>query len=483
MKKSDIKNKFSNAVKTKQFKKGSYSTAVMVIILGIAIVINLLVGSLPTSFKNIDISSNEFYTIGDVSKEVIDNIQYDIDIIVTTAKADVDTRISTLLDKYADSSEHISIEYIDSVLYPSVLTTYSTTADTVVVKCEDTDKTTTIPFTDIIVYDETYYYYYGYTIETEFDGEGQITTALDYVSNDNDKVIYELEGHSETALGSNVSELIEKSNFTVSSVNILTNNGIPDDCSMIICNLPLRDLADDELELLREYLAGGGNIILLLSDSADDTPNFDSLMADYGISTVEGYIADTERYYGQSIYQIFPEYSSGNITGALSDNSDYTLIYGSTGLNIEAVDDSISTDAFLVTSSSGAAVISETDYSTGVYTLAVQAVQTIEEDTEETEETEDTESISSTFTVYGASTIIDNDLTSYYTNLYNLDVFMSSITACFDDVSNISIASISLETSYNTFTNANTIGAIFIFVIPIILIVVGIVRWVKRRKL
>ncbi len=456
-----MKREKHNLIGTKAFRKGSYSTVIMVVIIAIVIAANVMFSKLPTAARNIDVSSNNLYSIGDTTHSVLDGLKNDVEIVVIKDKESTDKRISTLLAKYADYSDHIKVTYKDPVLYPSVLTTYDTEENNIVIKCDATDKTTKVAFSDIIVTSTSYY---GSTYETSFDGEGQLTKAIDYVSNENNKLIYTISGHGESDLGKNISELISKSNFNVKSVNLLVDNGIPDDCDMLICNQPTKDLADDELKLLREYMENGGKMTVVLADTTTKTPNFDALMADYGISKVNGYIADTERYYGQNVYQIFPNYSSGDITGKFG-SEEYTLLFGSLGLKVEETD-GVTVDEFLTTSDKGAAVVGENDYTEGKYTLAAAATKD-----------------ESRFTVFGSASIIDDEFTSYYTNLMNLQVFMNSITSNFDDVSNISIDSISLQTTYNTIANGSGIGAIFIGIIPVALLILGFLRWFGRRKL
>lgn len=456
-----MKREKHNLIGTKAFRKGSYSTVIMVVIIAIVIAANVMFSKLPTAARNIDVSSNNLYSIGDTTHSVLDGLKNDVEIVVIKDKESTDKRISTLLAKYADYSDHIKVTYKDPVLYPSVLTTYDTEENNIVIKCDATDKTTKVAFSDIIVTSTSYY---GSTYETSFDGEGQLTKAIDYVSNENNKLIYTISGHGESDLGKNISGLISKSNFNVKSVNLLVDNGIPDDCDMLICNQPTKDLADDELKLLREYMENGGKMTVVLADTTTKTPNFDALMADYGISKVNGYIADTERYYGQNVYQIFPNYSSGDITGKFGPE-EYTLLFGSLGLKVEETD-GVTVDEFLTTSDKGAAVVGENDYTKGKYTLAAAATKD-----------------KSRFTVFGSASIIDDEFTSYYTNLMDLQVFMNSITANFDDVSNISIDSISLQTTYNTIANGSGIGAIFIGIIPVALLILGFLRWFGRRKL
>ena len=84
--------------------------------------------------------------------------------------------------------------------------------NTIVVSCEETGKTTTVAFTDILVMDQYSYYYYGTTSYTEFDGEGQLTSAVNYVTSDSQKKIYYTTGHGEATFSSSVTDLLEKNN-------------------------------------------------------------------------------------------------------------------------------------------------------------------------------------------------------------------------------------------------------------------------------
>ncbi len=101
-------------------------------------------------------------------------------------------------------SYYISVEWIDPVLHPSALTEYEASENTIVVSCEDTGKRTTVSFDDIIVMDMSSYYYTGSASEAEFDGEGQLTSAVNYVTTTESGTIYRTSGHGETTLSSTI---------------------------------------------------------------------------------------------------------------------------------------------------------------------------------------------------------------------------------------------------------------------------------------
>ena len=62
-------------------------------------------------------------------------------------------------------------------------------------------------------------------------------------------------------MSSAVSDLIEKQNFESETVNLLTEGSVPEDCDLLIIDGPTSDLADDEKDMLTEYMAQGGHMI------------------------------------------------------------------------------------------------------------------------------------------------------------------------------------------------------------------------------
>ena len=88
----------------------------------------------------------------------------------------------------------------------------------------------------------------------------------------------------------------------------------------------------------------------------------------------------------------------------------------------------------------------------------------------------------SRLTVISAGSLIQSQITDSFANLANTDIFMNAVTANFDETENISIPAKSLEITYNTVTNPNTWGMIFIGLIPIGLIATGLVIWIRRKR-
>lgn len=480
--------KIKNLFQSTKMKQGSYSVGLTAIVLAIVIAANLVVGQLPENIRNIDVSDVNLYEITEVSRNLLDSLEDDVTFTVLAEKASTDERITTFLSKYAGLSKHISVEWIDPVMHPSALTEYNASADTIVVTNESTQKSTTVSFSDIIVIDYSSYYYTGSYSESEFDAEGQLTSAVNYVTNDTEETIYVTGGHGEASLSETISDLLKKNNYSVSEVNLLMDAQIPSDCSLLLLNAPMTDIAEVEQECISEYLAEGGKVMILLGETVGtEMPNLGNLLAEYGMEIADGYIADTMRCYQGNPYYIFPELSvSGDMAQGIS--AEMVLLVYAQGLNlIDAARDTVSVDEFMTTSN-GAYAVTEDAQTAGTYIIGAVATETvsIEEDDAETEESadeeENTETKTSRLTVISSETLIDSQITDTFSTLENTTLFMNAVTANFEGVQNLSIEPKSLAVEYNTVQHAGLLSLFVIFGIPAILLIGGVAVWFKRRK-
>ena len=495
-KKGNLKRMFH----TSGTKHGSYSVGMTVLVVAVIIVLNLVVGQIPEAYRNIDVSSTKIYDISDTSKDLLKGLDNKIDMKVLAVKDETDDRITTFISKYAALSDKIKVEWIDPVLHPSALTEYNTSQNTIYVSCEATGKSTTISFDKILVSDSSSYYYSGSSSYTSFDGEGQLSSAVNYVTSDVQKKIYTVTGHGEDSLSTTITDLMTKNNYTTEELNLLMTDSIPDDCDLLLMDGPTNDLSDDEVSLLSGYLGEGGKVMCLLGDTGlASLPKLAGLLKDYGIEGADGYIADPQRCYQNQPYYIFPVL---NLSGDMADgiSSQMVLLMNSRGLTTtDPARDTITTSAFMTTSEQAYAVTEE-DQKQGTYDLGVVATETISSDSDSSDATssdsdsstdasstdtssdDSTESKESRLTVISAGSLIDQQITDAFSQLENTQVFMNAVTANFDGVTNLSIEAKSLTTEYNTVQHAGGFSILVVFGIPAVVLIGGFVVWFRRRK-
>lgn len=484
----------TSSLKTVTTKQGAYSIAAIVIVLIIAVVVNLIGGKLPASVKEIDISSNKVYEISDTSREMLLELEEDIVITVIAEVNSVDDRLKTFLEKYTALSEHLKLEFVDPVAHPSALTEYETETNTVIVSCEKTEMSTQIPIDDILVADYSYYYYTGSADITAFDGDGQLTAAINHVKGSEKKKLYCLTDHGEEDLGTTLSGLMTKAGISTEEYSLVMKDKIPDDCDLILINGLASDLQKSEVKRLNAYIKAGGDVVILLSENCPDEGNYVDFLKDYGIHLETGYVADMQRNYQGNYYYIFPNVNTYDEVFTDGLTSGLILMGNSKGFTLDEETEEVYPVSILETSEDGY-VVSESEEKQGVYAVGVVSTYTRkvegeyetdaeEENSEDTDDdtTAETETIEGTLTVYGSNTLINDNVTSGFSGLDNNTLFMNSVTDAIGDIDNLAIEAKSLQVQYNTPQYGGFISFMIIFVIPIAIVIVGFVFWMRRRK-
>lgn len=462
----------ASAAKARHFRRGAFSAGVTALAVAVVVIFNLLAAQLPDSVTQFDMTSSGIYDISQTSVDYLSAVTEDVEIHVLENKDSVDSRIVRFLHKYEELSDHLSVEYTDPVVHPSVLSKYGAESNTVVVTCPATGRQESFALDDVIGYDPMSYYYYGTKTETDFDAEGLLTSAVDSVLSGATRKVYQTSGHEESSLPSDVEELLGKSHLSVESVNLMTNNGVPEDCDLLLILAPARDLADDELTMLRDYLASGGQVVYCMNSQLTSLPNFEALCASYGMSVADGVIADTQRYYQNIPFLFFPVTdTSVDAAGTLSADAT-VLFYNTRGMTLTTPErDSITVQSFLNTSEGGCAVTEDGSQTTGVYSVGAVATEEIDDN------------LTARLTVYGSMSLIDPTITGTATNLDNNRLFAQSVICGFSDISSINIEPVSLQEPTNTVSTGGLWALLFILVIPLAVIILGFVRWMRRRRL
>lgn len=470
MKKLNLRAAVRKAAAVRTSRYGLWSAGITALAVVIVIAVNLLVGQLPEKWAQLDMSGSGIYDISDTSRDFLADLTEDVEIHVLADEDSLDSRITRFLSLYQDLSDHLTVEYTDPNVFPSVLTTYGVDAGTVVVTCEATGRQESFSIDEIIGYDIMSYYMYGVQSETDFDAEGLLTSAVDLVLGGATRTLMELEGHQETALPDTVTEQLDKAHLSVESLNLLTDGGVPEDCDILVINAPRRDFSADEISALSEYLACGGQVVCMLSDVS--LPNLEGLLAQYGITVWEGLVADTQRFYQNNPYAIFPlADTSVDVTAGLDDDAT-VLFYAARGMTLtDPVRDTITVSSFLTTSDGGVAVVDENNQTTGTYAVGALATEPIDD------------GITARLTVFGSNAPADESLIAQFPSLENLSLFVSAVTVGFDDVGGLDIAPVSLSTPTNTILTGGLWGLLFILIIPAALLIGGFLHWNRRRRM
>lgn len=480
----DVKNTFN-----KRFKRGSYSSVLTLIVIVAVVVANYLVAEIPTKYTELDVSGRELYVISDETKELLGGIKEEVTIYLVAQSGGEDSIIEELLERYQELSRHIKVIYQDPVENPSFTMKYSENTvyeNSLIVESGKR-------FKIVSIYDIYKNSYVGtdengeaqYT--TDFEGEGQLTSAIKYVLTDKLPTLYALTGHEEMEIPDALATSIEQENIAVEDLNLIVQNKIPEDCDGIIALWPQRDFTEDELSLLMDYMEQGGKMLLITGyayeESADQTaynekemPNLKKLTSAYGLTTKQGVVLEGDAgHYVQYNHYVVPEYRNHVITKPLENSKINCLVPLAQALEEVETSENVEISYLLQTSE-----------------FAYRKANPFSSETMEKAEEDETGIFQ-----LGAAVRKGDSALVYFTTAYlvdeetniliaggNYDLLINAAGWLCDHEEAITIRGKNMDSGYVTMTSRQSMvwSILMVGALPVLLIISGIVIWIVRRR-
>lgn len=467
------------SVSVKHLSLGAYSSGMILASVAIVVVINLFIGQLPSTWTSIDLTSQKLYSLTDQTKEFVKNLEEDITIYVLVSEDEQDTILGQTLARYNDLSDHITVEYVDPTINPRFLSQYtsgSVTVNSLIV--ESSQRSKVIDYADI--YESSIDYYTYTTTTTGYDGEGQITSALDYVTSTDLPKLYFTTGHGEGTLSSAFSAALTKANVEYDTINLMDYDAVPEDAVCLFINGAVNDFSEDDKDKVIDYLDNGGKVITVVGYSEDKLPNYEEILGYMGLTLAEGLVLEGDsNYYYQVPFYLLPDVSYSTYTTGVY-GSYYIFTPYAQGLIVPEEDtEEISYNTFLSTTESAYSKVgleNATSYEKaeedidGPFAIGVEAEKVLEEG-------------SATMVVYSCSQIFTDSVSQQVAGA-NLTVFSNTVSAFIDNEVNVSIPSKAYEVSYLTINSARIllIALVTTVILPIGCLVAGFIIWFKRRR-
>ena len=470
-------HKKTKPVQTNQiaFKGGSYSLLMTGIVLAILIVVNIFASVLPKTLTRYDISSTKLYSITSNTKVVVNALKKDVTIYWIVQADEEDDVIENLLAKYDSLSDHIKVVKKNPDIYPTFAAQYTSDDvpnNSLVIECGDRSRF--VSYNDIYVQEANMS---TYSYDSSFDGEGAITSAIDYVVSEELPQIYVLEGHGEKELASGFSKQLEKDNMETKTFSLLNEDAVPEEADCVLIYAPTSDISTEEKDILSDYVKGGGKLMVLAGPTEDGTlENLYSLLKDYGVETADGVVVEEDRtdYAFQAPYVLLPDIASSEITDPLIDENYYAIMPIAQGMTIKDTSGAVS--ALLTTSDTSYSKVEGYGISTyekeegdidGPFAVAVSIA--CENDGQ---------------IIWFSYSDFLEDMYNSYSSGANLDLGMNALSSLIGESEAVAIRSKSLEYSYLTIdsSTASLLKVLMIGVFPLTFLGVGICVVVRRRR-
>jgi ABC-type uncharacterized transport system involved in gliding motility auxiliary subunit len=201
--------------------------------------------------KRFDLTSEKLYTLSDQTRKTVAGLRKDVTVMRFAKNPDAD--LGDRMMEYKSLSPRIHYEVVDPDAKPEVAKQYGVArAGQVIVTS-------------------------GSRIERlENTDEVDITSAILKVSSDAQKTVCFVEGHGEKSITasdahgySSVAAELSRENYQTKSVNLVSSNEVPPDCTVLVEAGPAQSLFLQEVEMIGKYLDNGGKALILVDPQVD----------------------------------------------------------------------------------------------------------------------------------------------------------------------------------------------------------------------
>ena len=481
-------------IRKKWLSNTAQTFALIAVLVAIFIGINLYVKNL--QLETIDVTKDKLYTLSDSSKDAIKGIDKDVKIYLFGIEDG--STLANFVKQYSAVNKHITWEFLSKASNLAKVEEFDLSEgyQIVVVECGNDSK----------IIDASYELQsYDYTTGQEVDlTEQTITNSILAVSTDQKPKVYFTIGHEEYALENELTVLstyLNNEAYEVSNVNIMTEGKIPDDCNLLVIMAPVKDFTEQEVESILNYINNGGDILIAsdVGNTAENYPNLQRVYDQYGTTLDhKGYVyeKDTNRALSNYPNIFMPEvssssditsdiYSSGAViwlpyAGRLTFVSDEELA------NLKVSKEELLTsseDSLYVTDITQSPEQAANSAEKGASIISAAMTKTIKDAEGDNEAIE-----SKAIIIANASFITDykvEQLSSTYPVSYlgnNKDFMLNSIASLTKKENTLKIRKDMSTSTYAPTQTQHRIVIAIIFIVPILIIFIGIVIGILRKR-
>jgi hypothetical protein len=487
----------SRSDKLKLFSIGSVVLLAAIIIVG-----NFLFDKILGTALTFDFSDTAQNSITQVSADYLNGLPQDTHIrIVGLFKRPENVAgtsyqcIIPLLDDYArKSGGKVTVDYIDPTEQPSIISSldptgsYDLASNSGNFVVEYNGRIKIVTPMECYIYDVTKYYSSGVYFVTGNNTEYTFTNAMNSLTQGFASKAYVVTGLKEDT-HVNLDKILVAMSVDVAELQVSDNFSIPDDCNLLILNGPNTDISEKMYVAMSDYLNKGGKIFIAVDyNTLNVNEKFDRLnrlLNQMNINIDPLLVYENDPGYQRS------GYATDSVVVAEDKFSGYSALpylHSTNARSVRKTDVSVplvDTYPVLVTSSNAATAEVDANgnpdengiMNVGKYNVAMYSCRN--------------DGNSAELFVFGTTNFSsDSFINDYSLNDDNVEFFRSCIRELADsqlgttiNIATKDVDNFSIDATKATSSTATLMLVIFMIVIPVILISMAVIIYMKRKNL
>lgn len=501
-KKKNKKNKnnknggLKSFLKSRKAKHGTVAIGIVAAVVAVVILVNIICSLLVDRFPNIkiDMTANSSFALQEDTTDYVSHLAKNVNVTVLMNKDDFESggtymvQAINLLEKMESTSDgKLKLDYIDLTENPTFTAKYTDVDWTnssgnylMVVECGDQYRVLTLD--DCFEYDQETYSYYGQINVTGSKVEQAVVTAILNVTTEDKVVVDMITGNNEQDYSA-VKTLLENNAYKVNEISLATQD-VEEDAKIAVLFAPSVDLDEQAVSKLSKWLDNDGKygrtLIYVPTADMQSTPNLDDLLNEWGMSIDSGYVFETSDDHlvsSRSPYAFLVDYTDYYKDG-LKNQGIPVVVSEAHAVNVK--DESVAHSILNTSSKAGIYPINaeeDWDYNDAVKGEPIcVAAEGVKSSTDETE---------SKLVVFGSYLMFNENIMSF--NSYNNSAYLMNVinTVSGHDDTGITIETKQMESAelgVSDVSTTNAVMVIFVIVVPIAVIIIGLVLWIRRRN-
>ncbi len=507
---SDVEVKKQSKIKkilhSRKFSRGWLSIAIIAVFLACVVAVNIIASVLENKFPSlsVDITSSNMYQLQDDTKKLCKNVNKDIDIYLLSdedAFTSYDSSFGVayfsqalqFFKEIAALNSHITFKFEDTASNPSFAKKYSnlnlTTSgsSTICVIDAGNDRYKGLSMTDFFETENDSST--GYTKIKSSKVEQAVCTAILGLTKENvAKACFVTSSGVNSSYFSTLKTFLDNQAYSTSTVDLDSNNKVPNDCDILLFVAPTTDISEQALKKVNDYLntakKSNKTFVYIPAPAVINggTPNMDSFLEEQGIKIDNKWIYEEDNDY------LTPLSPNDNRLSTFDyDDSDFT----------DGIDSSTKVAMFdtwniTLTKGSSAKVLLKSSKKADLLPTDAKSTDDIKKGSGKAlngaviNQSEVSDGVNKNVVVIGSYDALCGDLltkysqynnSKYFANLFNLLTENDGETITINSAT-ASDTSLGLEAA----SDALFPSILFVGIIPLGVLILGIVIWAVRRK-
>jgi ABC-2 type transport system permease protein len=487
----DLQPKKVSFFRRRSFKYGSAATIFTIAFIVVIILVNIGLTWVSNKYPiSIDLTTKQTYKISSQTVKFVKGVKPKIEIDVMSTKTSIMgttlAPVVKILDQYPQYNSNITVNYIDLTQNPSFAANFKESLSDYDVIVRSGSRYKYISVNDLVTTNTDSST--GQTSITGFTAEQQLDTGILYVTTSNLPTVTFTTGHSE-ADSSAMQSLLESNNYQVETKNI-SSDGIDNNAKVLAIVYPKTDFTSEEIKKIDDFLNNGGNegknLMVFFDPSQTVLPNLEAYLKDWGLGVGSGVVYDTQNSYGTNPFYLVNGATDSttlanlpsNMTGEIADSRPVNLLFTTkndctTSSLVSSMDTAqlwnppagVASATFKVSSSDPVSA----------YTLMARSDKNL---------VTNNVSVDSNIIVSGSTDAFNTSLLQE-PSLNNADIVLDTINKITNFKSPINIEA---KTSDSTTLNIpasqqHLIDILFMAIVPLVVLILGLFVWLRRRHL